>query len=323
MAVLRASFGLSPLPDRLPRVHDSDVSVINAASLLPGLVAVERGTGRAGQVLTTRPISKLWIHSGARSRNWMAMLNATNDAKAALISEFSNTIPCTDALRLWQTADAVCFDVDSTVCMDEGIDELANFCGAGEAVAAWTSRAMGGSVRFEDALAARLDLIRPSLSDLKNFLASKPPKLSPGIQDLVKRLHARGTNVYLISGGFRHMIEPVAALLQITKENIYANKLLFDENGKYAGFDKEEPTSCSGGKAVAIAQIKEKNKYQRLVMIGDGATDLEAKMPGGADVFICFGGVQVRPAVAAGADWFILSFEDLIQTLDKPGDNSK
>ncbi|KAJ7542372.1 hypothetical protein O6H91_10G103400 [Diphasiastrum complanatum] len=287
MAVLRASFGLSPLPDRLPRVHDSDVSVINAASLLPGLVAVERGTGRAGQVLTTRPISKLWIHSGARSRNWMAMLNATNDAKAALISEFSNTIPCTDALRLWQTADAVCFDVDSTVCMDEGIDELANFCGAGEAVAAWTSR------------------------------------LSPGIQDLVKRLHARGTNVYLISGGFRHMIEPVAALLQITKENIYANKLLFDENGKYAGFDKEEPTSCSGGKAVAIAQIKEKNKYQRLVMIGDGATDLEAKMPGGADVFICFGGVQVRPAVAAGADWFILSFEDLIQTLDKPGDNSK
>jgi phosphoserine phosphatase len=37
-------------------------------------------------------------------------------------------------------AQAVCFDVDSTVCEDEGIDELAAFCGAGEAVAAWTAR---------------------------------------------------------------------------------------------------------------------------------------------------------------------------------------
>lgn len=41
---------------------------------------------------------------------------------------------------MWQSADAVCFDVDSTVCMDEGIDELAEFCGAGKAVAEWTVR---------------------------------------------------------------------------------------------------------------------------------------------------------------------------------------
>lgn len=30
---------------------------------------------------------------------------------------------------LWRAADAVCFDVDSTVCMDEAIDELAKFAG--------------------------------------------------------------------------------------------------------------------------------------------------------------------------------------------------
>lgn len=36
---------------------------------------------------------------------------------------------------------AVCFDVDSTVCVDEGIDELAAFMGAGEAVAALTAKA--------------------------------------------------------------------------------------------------------------------------------------------------------------------------------------
>ncbi len=45
-----------------------------------------------------------------------------------------------EVLELWRSADAVCFDVDSTVCEDEGIDELAEFCGAGKAVAEWTAR---------------------------------------------------------------------------------------------------------------------------------------------------------------------------------------
>lgn len=31
------------------------------------------------------------------------------------------------ARALWRSADAVCFDVDSTVCRDEAIDELAKF----------------------------------------------------------------------------------------------------------------------------------------------------------------------------------------------------
>lgn len=36
--------------------------------------------------------------------------------------------------EIWRHADAVCFDVDSTVIREEGIDELAKFCGKGEEV---------------------------------------------------------------------------------------------------------------------------------------------------------------------------------------------
>jgi len=38
---------------------------------------------------------------------------------------------------IFKTADAVCFDVDSTVCQDEGIDSLAAFCGVGDDVKNW------------------------------------------------------------------------------------------------------------------------------------------------------------------------------------------
>ncbi|RVW32857.1 Phosphoserine phosphatase, chloroplastic [Vitis vinifera] len=105
-------------------------------------------------------------------------------------TRFDNTLPSKDhsaavddcsfqfleILELWQDADAVCFDVDSTVCVDEGIDELAEFCGAGKAVAEWTARAMGGSVPFEEALAARLSLFKPSLSQVQDFLEKRPPR---------------------------------------------------------------------------------------------------------------------------------------------------
>ncbi|KHJ79326.1 hypothetical protein OESDEN_21029 [Oesophagostomum dentatum] len=50
--------------------------------------------------------------------------------------------------RIWKCADAVAFDVDSTVCQDEAIDELAEYLGVGEAVANVTRLAMNGNTRF-------------------------------------------------------------------------------------------------------------------------------------------------------------------------------
>jgi phosphoserine phosphatase len=37
-------------------------------------------------------------------------------------------------ITLLKQADAVCFDVDSTVCIGEGIDDLALCCGKGQQV---------------------------------------------------------------------------------------------------------------------------------------------------------------------------------------------
>ncbi|KAE8720477.1 Phosphoserine phosphatase [Hibiscus syriacus] len=227
-----------------------------------------------------------------------------------------NKQPSKEVLEQWRSADAVCFDVDSTVCVDEGIDELAEFCGAGKAVAEWTARAMGGSVPFEEALSARLSLFKPSLSQVQDYLDKRPPRISPDIEELVKKLKFRNTDVYLISGGFRQMINPVASILGIPQENIFANQLLFGSSGEFLGFDAKEPTSRSGGKATAVQQIRKVKGYKALVMIGDGATDLEARKPGGADLFICYAGVQLREPVAAKADWLVFNFTDLINALE-------
>lgn len=244
-----------------------------------------------------------------------SVIASVQSLEASTSDHFNNKVPSKEVLELWRGADAVCFDVDSTVCLDEGIDELAEFCGAGKAVAEWTAKAMGGSVPFEDALAARLSLFKPSLSQVQEYLEKRPPKTSPGIHELVKKLKAKNSDVYLISGGFRQMINPVASILGIPTENIFANNLLFESSGEFSGFDANEPTSRSGGKATAVQQIRKIKGYKAMVMIGDGATDLEARKLGGADLFICYAGVQLRESVARKADWLVFDFEDLINSL--------
>lgn len=50
-------------------------------------------------------------------------------------------------------------------------------------------------------------------------------------RELVAALHEQGTHVYLISGGFKRIIQHAAERLEIPAENIFANRLLFDDEG--------------------------------------------------------------------------------------------
>lgn len=59
-------------------------------------------------------------------------------------------------------------------------------------------------------------------------------------------------------------------------------KCVFNFTGEYAGFDENEPTSQSGGKAEVIRRLKEEKGFKTVVHIGDGATDLEACPPANA-----------------------------------------
>jgi len=217
------------------------------------------------------------------------------------------------AKQIWRNCQAVCFDVDSTLIEDEAIDELAHFCGKGEEVQALTAQAMKGGMDFRDALALRLDIIRPSQTQLRNFIHTQKQRLTPWVKELIYELHKHNKEVFLVSGGFRSIIEPVASSLNIPTVNIYANRLRFFYDGAYAGFDETQLTSRSGGKATAVQDIMDKYGYDSVVMIGDGMTDWEASPP--ADLFIGFGGNAYRPEVKNRAKWYVTDFRDLTNEL--------
>jgi len=107
-------------------------------------------------------------------------------------------------------------------------------------------------------------------------LRQHPPQLTKGVEQLIDLLHQRGKVVYLVSGGFRQMIEPVADSLRIPIHRIYANNLLFSNTaeGSFEGFDTNELTSRDGGKPAVLNRLIALYGYESIVMIGDGVTDM-------------------------------------------------
>lgn len=220
-----------------------------------------------------------------------------------------------DVLSTLAQADGICFDVDSTFCQDESIDELAEYLGVGEKVKELTAKAMGGSVLFQDALAERLGVMSPSQVDVDNFLRDHPHILSAGIEELLQVLKEKNVKIFLVSGGFRQIIHPLAESLEIPISHVFANNLTFDESGKYSGFDTQEFTSRSGGKKEAVVYIKKNWGLDTVIMVGDGATDAEAKDPAGADLFIGYGGTVFREGVAKRSDWYVMDIKEITEKL--------
>lgn len=241
--------------------------------------------------------------------NHNAVGRMTNDrTTTAAVPAAKRVAEAREALK---KAQIVCFDVDSTIITEEGIDELAMYCGKGSEVAALTKEAMGGSMTFQEALRRRLDIIKPSQRQIREFLKTHPSTISGGVRELIDQLRRNSAEIYLVSGGFDCLIEPVADALEIPLCNLFANKLYFHFNGSYAGFDTNQVTSKSGGKGEAIKLIKGRfNSNKVVAMVGDGMTDLEACPP--ADIFIGYGGNAIREEVQKRATYYVTNFADIL-----------
>jgi len=215
--------------------------------------------------------------------------------------------------ELWKTANAVCFAVDYTVSQDENIYQLAKESGTDVEVEELTMEINKGEVDFRQALISILNVMKPTRGHVQSLVDKKQQRLTPYAKELVSELHRRNKDVYLISGGFRSVIEPIANDLNISMSNVFSNRLKFYFDGEYAGFDDTQFTSRSHGKAAVIKELKDKHGYKTVVMVGDGITDSDAAPF--ADLFIGFGGSSKLPEVKDRAKWFVTDFRDLIKEL--------
>ncbi|MBV9774981.1 MAG: HAD-IB family phosphatase [Gemmatimonadetes bacterium] len=190
---------------------------------------------------------------------------------------------------------SVVFDCDSTLAAIEGIEELAT--GHADEVRALTRAAMEGSIPLEEVYGRRLELIRPTRERVEALGREYVDALVEDARETVAALLWLDKEVRVLSGGLRPPVEAVARELGITAGAVAAVGIRFGADGAYLDFERDSPLARSGGKPRVLREWK---LPRPALLVGDGATDLEARPA--VDAFAAYMGVEFRPAVAAGAD---------------------
>jgi phosphoserine phosphatase len=185
-------------------------------------------------------------------------------------------------------------DMDSTMIGQECIDELADFAGLKDHVAAITERAMRGEIEFEPALRERVALLKGMPVSVVDEVLAKRIRPTAGGRELVMTMRAHGAYTCLISGGFTLFTRAVAAKLGFQENR--ANELVV-RDGKFTG-EVKEPILGRATKLATLIELTESFDLDGIdtMVAGDGANDLGMIQNAGLGV-----AYHAKPALAAAA----------------------
>jgi len=186
-------------------------------------------------------------------------------------------------------------DMDSTMITVECIDELADYAGRRAEVAAVTERAMRGELAFEEALDARVALLRDLDEAVIDRCHEERVRVTPGAKALVRTMRAQGAYCLLVSGGFGRFADRVAS--DIGFDAAVANRLDIVE-GRLAG-TVARPVLGARGKLEALREAAAMRgiPLSDTLAVGDGANDVPMLAAAGLGV-----AYHAKPAAAAAAD---------------------
>lgn len=188
-------------------------------------------------------------------------------------------------------------DMDSTMIGQECIDELADFAGLKERIAAITERAMRGELDFEAALRERVGLLKGLSESAITQCLEERIRPMDGARTLVATLQAHGAKTVLVTGGFHAFADPVAE--QLGFEHVVANRLGV-HGGVLTGDVVGGIVDSSVKRKVLLDEAAVLGKGAGSLATGDGANDipmLEAATHGIA--------YRAKPKARAAADGWI------------------
>jgi phosphoserine phosphatase len=185
-------------------------------------------------------------------------------------------------------------DMDSTMIAQECLDELAEYAGLKEQVAAITERAMRGDVSFDPALRERVTLLKGLPVKTIDEVIEKRVTLTPGGRTLVATMRKNGALTCLVSGGFTPFTKRIAAMIGFDDNR---GNTLDIAAGKLAG-TVAEPIFGRDAKRATLIELRNRLGLapQETLAIGDGANDMD--MIAAAGLGVAF---HAKPKVAAAA----------------------
>ena len=218
----------------------------------------------------------------------------------------------------------IIIDFDSTFTKLEALDELAAIAlkndpekdGIVANIRDITRQGVEGAITFEESLSRRVPLLKANKKHIEILVKHLKKNVTPSFARNKKFFTEHKRSIYIISGGFREFIGPVARSFGIPESNVLANTFTFDRAGNITGYDKENPLAAKGGKTEAVRKL---GLAGETFVLGDGYTDYEIKKNGAASKFFAFTENVSRDAVTKHADRVVASFDEFLYVNGLPG----
>ena len=240
----------------------------------------------------------------ARDLTWIDEGDATDLAFEGDVGSARAALEAIDgldfAIREGQRVPARLFvaDMDSTMIGQECIDELGDYAGLKDEVAAITERAMQGELDFASALAERVALLKGLNQSVIGECLRERIRPNPGAKALVATMKAQGALTVLVSGGFTDFVGPIADELGF--DRFHAN-VLGVRQGTLSGTTTGPIVDAATKRRIAGEVLAELGAgAEALVAVGDGANDAPMVELAGLGV-----GYRPKPALARIADGVI------------------
>ncbi len=204
-------------------------------------------------------------------------------------------------------------DFDSTLVRVETLelmaDQMPDAVKVRGRIKAMTDMAMASQFGYQESLKQRLQLLRLHRSMLPELGARLREEITPSFKRNRAFLAANAERIYVVTSGFRELVEPVIKSLGLKAEHLYANTLRFDAEGYIEGCDWKNPLTQDGGKPKLVASLKLPGE---VAVVGDGWSDYEIYAAGLAQRFYAFTENVRREEVLAKAPKVAPNFDEVL-----------
>ncbi|MCS6807399.1 MAG: HAD-IB family phosphatase [Bacteroidota bacterium] len=211
----------------------------------------------------------------------------------------------------------IILDFDSTLVQSESLEDLAYIAlrnspdraARVQAIADLTNKAMCGTLRFDDALTQRIQLLQARKEHIEELVCVLRRKLTPSFMRNRVWFRNNRDRLYIVSGGFREFIVPVMIPFGFRAEHIFANTFVFDEIGNIVGADSTNLLSQEDGKTKLLHSLQLPSPR---LSSGDGFSDYQLRRSGECDMFYVLTENIYRPDVVKYADRILESFDGIL-----------
>ena len=199
----------------------------------------------------------------------------------------------------------IIFDFDSTLIKKESLELilqplLKDNPKKLQEIEAITNLGMQGDLSFRDSLEQRLAIASPTKASIEAFTKEYCPSLfTRGIQDFVNELQYKGYKIWIFSGGLTESIAPFAKALKISRKNIYAVEVDWNDDGSFKSLNNTNGACDS--KLAAFEKAKELLQGE-VIAVGDGFTDYQLFEACFVDRFIAYTEHVERASVVEKAE---------------------